>query len=110
MKVFVSRIRETKTTPKALKQLPNLTLAVGVTESVALTGLFAGMDVTLTATASNTQKVTVQVNRGQTSMGVIPIAAGIATVTVTATNTAGTTSVTFTVTVSHPTDADMPPL
>lgn len=87
--------------PTVLKTLPDITLAVGVTESVDIDELFSGIDVNLTAVSADTDKATVQVNQAQTSMGVIGVAAGTVTITVTATNAAGATPVTFDVTITE---------
>lgn len=87
--------------PAVLKTPADITLAVGVTESVDIDEFFSGIDVNLTAVSADTHKATVQVNQAQTSMGVIGVAAGTVTITVTATNAAGTTSVTFDVTVTE---------
>ena len=87
--------------PTALKELPDLTLAVGVTESVDLVGLFSGLNLSISAVSSNTDKATVQVNSSRTSMGVVGVAAGSATITVSGSNQAGTTDVSFVVTVTE---------
>ena len=80
----------------------NLSLNIGVTESVNLTSVFDGLNVVISATTSDSTKATVQVNRTQTSMGVIGVAAGTSTITVTGTNEAGAKSTTFVVTVTEP--------
>ena len=87
--------------PTVERELADVTLAVGVTESVDLAGLFGGLNINITAVSSDTEKATVQVNSSQTSMGVVGIAAGSAKITVSGSNTAGTTNVKFDVTVTE---------
>ena len=87
--------------PTALQELPDLTLAVGVTESVDLQGLFQGLNLVISAVTADSGKSTVQINRTQTSMGVSGIAAGTSKITVTGTNEGGSTTVEFTVTVTE---------
>lgn len=86
--------------PTAERELADVTLAVGVTESVDIAGLFGGLNINITAVSSNTNKATVQVNSSQTSMGIVGVAVGSATISVTAGNLAGTQTVTFDVTVT----------
>ena len=87
--------------PTATRELADVTLAVAVTESVDLTGLFEGLNISITAVSADTDKATVQVNQAQTSMGVVGVAAGTVKITVTGSNLAGSTEVEFTVTVTE---------
>ena len=87
--------------PTANRELADVTLAVGVTESVDIAGLFTGLNMVISAVSSDSGKATVQVNSSRTSMGVVGVAAGSATITVSGSNLAGTTDVTFVVTVTE---------
>ena len=87
--------------PTVVGNIPNMSLNVGVTESVDLENLFDGLRVTVTALSGDTDKVTVQVNQSHTSMGVVGVAAGKTTVIVSGTNEAGGVSVSFDVTVTE---------
>ena len=85
--------------PTVLKQLnPTSSVQVYVTESVDLRGLFGGDRLTITATSSNTDRVTVQVNQAQTSLGVVARSIGTAQIRITAVNPSGSATETFGVT------------
>ena len=84
--------------PTILKQLSDLTVQVYITESVDLRGLFSGDRLTITATSSNTDRVTVQVNQAQTSLGVVARSIGTAQIRITAVNPSGSATETFGVT------------
>ena len=86
--------------PIILRQLADVSLNVGVVESVSLTDLFDGIRFNITAVSADTSKVTVAVNQRQSSMGITGKAVGTSKVTVTATNEAGSISVDLNVTVS----------
>lgn len=86
--------------PIVKRQLADVSLNVGVVESVSLTDLFDGIRFNITAVSADTSKVTVAVNQRQSSMGVTGKAVGTSKVTVTATNEAGSISVDLNVTVS----------
>ena len=87
--------------PTVERELADVSLNVGVTESVDIAGLFGGLNISISAASSDTDKATVQVNSSQTSMGVSGVAAGTATITVTGSNTAGNTTAEFDVTVTE---------
>ena len=86
--------------PTATRELANVSLAVGVTESVDLTGLFTGTRLTITATSDDTAVATVQLNDARTSLGVIGVKAGNTKVTVTGTNESAAVPVEFDVRVT----------
>ena len=86
--------------PAVLNRLPDISVAVGVTESVNISNLFTGQRITITAESSDVTKATVQMNESKTSIGVVARAAGKSTITVTGSNESGEETVTFVVTVT----------
>ena len=86
--------------PTIVNRLPDISINVGVTESVNIANLFGGSRITVTAESSDVTKATIQMNESKTSIGVVGRAAGKTTITVNGSNESGEVSVSFVVTVT----------
>ena len=86
--------------PETTTELPDISVANGVTESVNIATLFRGTRLAITATSSDTTKATVQLNQSRSSLGVVARGVGTSTITVTATNESGSANATFVVTIT----------
>ena len=87
------------TAPVASGAIPDITMAVGATQDVNVSGAFTGTVGSYTAVSGATDKATVALVSG-TTYRVTGVAVGTALITVTATNTVGSATQTFTVTVA----------
>ena len=85
--------------PVAFGAIPDITMAVGATQDVNVSGAFTGTVGSYTAVSGATDKATVALVSG-TTYRVTGVAVGTATITVTATNSVGSATQTFTVTVA----------
>ena len=86
--------------PTIVNRLPDISVNVGVTESVNISNLFGGQRLSITAESSDVTKATVQMNEAKTSIGIVARATGKTTITVTGSNESGEVTVTFVVTVT----------